>query len=474
MPEDTKRIFDLNDNDDQEVEDSFSPEQWDLLEKYSGLNIHELASEGVEIVSRETMGFHKDKDFENKPVYHLNKKNNVITTGNAMGILQLHDDKTHAAVRLQIRSRFDKSRRQFFLVYLLSKVFGGVWLATQIPSDDDSYWDILLALMFRQKFLEACAAGMFRYYHLERHNDMRYRGTFDMIRHLNSNIPFTGKIAYTTRDMSFDNPLNRLIRFALTRISKKWQWIISSDNDTYSYYQEIMQKTPSWDPNGLHSCIVNNQNRTPVQHPLYAQYYEPLRVLSLAILHEEGASPYDAQENGAQGFLFDGAWLWEEYMATLFNEKYKELGIHHQIQTASLFVTDTIKAGQGIIPDFIIRKGKTKSASFIGDTKYKHFDRKRGDEATGDYYQIITYMYRYNCRKGFLLFPYDNSGDGSEEKKEAFLGGYEREIDDSDTEKSFVVELGLEIPQNEPSFDLFQKAINNAEDRFIESIRKKK
>jgi 5-methylcytosine-specific restriction endonuclease McrBC regulatory subunit McrC len=460
-------VLDLKDNQyNQAVNTPLSPEQWNLLEEYSGLTIAGFASKGITALFRETSDFNKDEAAENTPVYRLTKQDKSITTGNAMGIVQLHSGT--CSLRLQIRSRFDQGAGQPFLLYLLSKVFGGVFLDSQIPSDDKAIWDILLALMFRQKFLEACAAGMFRQYRLERHNDMRYRGTFDMTRHLNTNIPFTGRIAYTTRSMDFDNPLNHLIRFALTKISKNWQWMITPDNDTYSYYQEIMQNTPSWNPNGLYSCIMNNQNRKPVRHPLYAQYYEPLRLLSLAILHEDGASPYDAQENDAQGFLFDGSWLWEEYIAALFNEKCKELGIHHQTTTERLFTKDDTKVGQGIKPDFIRKISGTKCASFIGDTKYKHFERKTGGEARNDYYQIITYMYRYSCKKGVLIFPYD----GGDDKKEKFLDGYKREIDDDDTKRSYVIELGVEIPKDKPDFELFQKAMDDSENRFIENIKK--
>jgi len=444
------------------------PDHAALLEKYSGKTLGEFASLGIQTIPPQAASAADDQTGRDDPVYRFNRDDNTIDAGNCMGIAQFHDTGTNAAVRLQIKSRFDNGPGQPFLLYLLSKVFGGTLLDTEIPSDDNALWDVILALMFRQKFRDACAAGLFRQYRLDRHNDMRYRGTFDISRHLNTNIPFTGAIAYNTRDISYDNPLNHLLRHTLNKTARKWPWLWSAEtNDVNALRDQIAQNTPTWNPNGVYSCVMNNRNRTPVRHPLYAQYYEPLRSLSLALLHDDGASPYDAQDDEAQGFLFDGAWLWEEYIAALFNEKCKELGIHHQTHTDSLFTDDGIKAGQGIIPDFISRKRGTKSASFIGDTKYKHFERKSSGEARGDYFQIITYMYRYNCRKGILIFPYD----GGDDNKETFLDGYAREIDNDGEDRSYVIELGLEIPRDKPDFESFQKAMEASEDRFIDRIR---
>jgi hypothetical protein len=68
---------------------------------------------------------------------------------------------------------------------------------------------------------------------------------------------------------------------------------------------------------------------------------------------------------------------------------------------------------------------------------------------------VITYMYRYSCKTGYLIFPID------EENKEDFLKGRERIIADRDGQ-SKVIELGLKIPQNARSFSEFQNKMKES------------
>ncbi|GBR72467.1 hypothetical protein HP1_128 [Candidatus Termititenax spirochaetophilus] len=56
---------------------------------------------------------------------------------------------------------------------------------------------------------------------------------------------------------------------------------------------------------------------------------------------------YGHEENKIYGILFDGAWLWEEYIAAVLKEN---TGIVHQTTRDKLFNTgdDDVKPGQGI------------------------------------------------------------------------------------------------------------------------------
>jgi 5-methylcytosine-specific restriction endonuclease McrBC regulatory subunit McrC len=391
-------VIDLKDNlPNQQIKVEYSHRN--LLEKYSGLCLNELASLGIQTIPPGLTGLPKDEVGKEEAVYHFSKDGNSINTGNCMGIMKFHNAETNTSVCLRIKSRFDKGKGQPFLLYLLSKVFGGVFFDQKIESKDDAFWDVILAMMFRQKLIDACAVGMFRQYRLERHNDMRYRGAFDISRHLNTNIPFVGKIAYNTRDISYDNPLNHLVRYALNKISKKWQWLSSSENkDMNALSNQIMQNTPSWNPNGLYSCIMNGQNRNPVRHPLYAQYYEPLRALSLALLHDDGASPYDAQDNEVQGFLFEGAWLWEEYLNTIL----KDRGYTHaenKTRKYPIYLFETDKYDR--YPDFF-------KEGFVLDAKYKGLDSNKKIDRD-DMHQIIAYMYVQKAQTGGFIYPCNKS-----------------------------------------------------------------
>ena len=57
------------------------------------------------------------------------------------------------------------------------------------------------------------------------------------------------------------------------------------------------------------------ENLKPIIHPYYTAY-KPLQNLCLSILRHKKIG-YGNSKNKAYGILFDGAWLWEEYLATI-------------------------------------------------------------------------------------------------------------------------------------------------------------
>jgi 5-methylcytosine-specific restriction endonuclease McrBC regulatory subunit McrC len=242
--------------------------------------------------------------------------------------------------------------------------------------------------------------------------------------------------------------------------SPQFNCLLHNNLDIITNIQKIILSTPTYKKNDRKKII--KANLKPVAHPYFIGY-KPLQKLCLQILRYEGIS-FANHKDTIYGLLFDGAWLWEEYIAKTLKENH--LDIAHQTTIDQLFVKcDDVKHGQGIIPDFITKIKGTHSASFIGDTKYKPMDTRTGTYARDDYFQIISYMYRYSCRKGYLLFPL------IEENKKEFMDGYKREIKNDDDKKSFVVELGLKIPQYQDTFVTFKKEIIDSEKKMINAIK---
>jgi len=144
-------------------------------------------------------------------------------------------------------------------------------------------------------------------------------------------------------------------------------------------------------------------------------------------------------------------------MAKVFEKRMP--AIQHKTSTDRLFLNDENHLVQGIIPDFIAYKEAPRTASFIGDTKYKHVDTRSNAAAREDYYQVITYMYRYECKTGYILFPC----------METEVYKWEGRI--ANTQKdSRIIELGLSIPQKAEGFSDFITQIKNAEQRFIDKL----
>ena len=60
---------------------------------------------------------------------------------------------------------------------------------------------------------------MYKQYITRKNNDANVRGVIDVNRHIRYNKPFNGKIAYSTREYSYDNDVTQLIRHTIEFIS---------------------------------------------------------------------------------------------------------------------------------------------------------------------------------------------------------------------------------------------------------------
>ena len=63
--------------------------------------------------------------------------------------------------------------------------------------------------------------GLFKKYVRNRYNDGNVKGTIDIARHIEKNTPFTGSVAYSQREFSYDNNLMELVRHTIEFIKRK-------------------------------------------------------------------------------------------------------------------------------------------------------------------------------------------------------------------------------------------------------------
>ena len=63
--------------------------------------------------------------------------------------------------------------------------------------------------------------GLYKEYQRFSHNDSHIKGVIDVVNHLKKNLPFTGNIAYTTREFTYDNPHMQLIRHTIEYIKNQ-------------------------------------------------------------------------------------------------------------------------------------------------------------------------------------------------------------------------------------------------------------
>ena len=371
-------------------------------------------------------------DQENS-LLHVNEVK--IKTGNVMGFLGF-SGKGSWGTQLEIRSRFtDNSKEDFFLHYLLERVFK-INLFNLDYSFNQSPGLDFLYLLFPYFLKKALGQGVFRSYQTFEKNDSAVRGAVNIPRHLRQNQPFKGSVAYRSREYSYDNSMTQLIRHTIECIRRKeiGPRILSLDEETRQGIKQIEMAT-----NGTYSLQkrqkVLQENIRPVHHPYYTQYRN-LQKLCLMILNHS-AIRYEESSNSLYGLLFDGAWLWEEYLATILCDA--KLG-------EKQFIHPTNKNRKGGIALFNNSKDDNEKISFskcyrriypdfyrenavcglqngmILDAKYKGLEQGL---VRDDLYQIISYMHTMKISCGGFLYPYQWAGETEELQYQCYkLAGY--------------------------------------------------
>ena len=358
-------------------------------------------------------------------------------------------NKTH----LTIRSRFaDDGKDDYFLHYMLQKVSKINLFNLQHSIDEDSVFDFLLYL-FPLYLKKAIRQGLFKQYITHKYNDANVKGVIDINRHIRFNEPFNGRVAYTTREYSYDNDVTELIRHTIEfiRSYNNYGDILNIDNDVRDAVSLITNATPGYLQNERQSIV--NRNIKPIAHPYYSEY-APLQRLCLQILRHEELK-YGQEKDEIYGVLIDAAWLWEEYLAIVLEGKYNHY-LKERGKTFKLFEN----ISQQIIPDYLSIDMKV-----VADAKYIHLDTEKSydeEKATAIYYKTITYMYRFCTNSAYLFYPHpDQNPSPISLKIKSEIAG---------VNGGTIIKLGLRIPANQSDYGSFVNSIRTYETDFISSL----
>ena len=374
-------------------------------------------------------------------IYAENENFVRIKSGNIMGFVGRKNQQ------LKIYSRFDNQKHDFFLHYMLQKVFSFNIFNLDFTSSEDNVFEFLV-YMFPAMLKIAMRQGVYKEYRRFRHNDANVRGTIDISRHIRENIPFRGTVAYNTREFSFDNSITELIRHTIEYIKTipSGDIILSSDKTVEDCIKKIVSYTPSY----IHTERIKiiQDNLRPRIHPFYKEY-TALQKLCVQILRQEEIK-YGTDDDRIYGILFDGAWLWEEYLNTLLCEK----GFIHpenKLGTGSIYL---FEHGGQRFPDFW-------KQDIVLDAKYKKLaiNGNRLDIERDDVHQIMAYMYRLKAPKGGIICPYvgdDNKVISQNMHKDSYLGSLSL--------------YALAIPKNCISYEDFVKRIVDNERVLLEEL----
>lgn len=308
---------------------------------------------------------------------------NLLKTNNLMGFIGL------SSGAIKITSRFtDNAEKDYFLHYMLQKVFLGQIVNLDIETNQsDNIWDFFYYL-FPHYLNQALLKGLYKEYIHKKYNDINVRGAIDVSRHIKKNSPFLGNIAYNTREHSYNNRITHLIRHTIEYIEKIpiGRFLLNTNSIIRENIETIKQLTPNYHIANKQKVMRDCKDKISNS---YWNDYEDLRNLCLKILNQEKLT-FDKSNDKVHGILFDGAWLWEEYLATFLPKDF----IHPDNRKGK----NGIKlASNGLLrfPDFY-----SKQKKIVMDAKYKRIAERRDDT-----HQMLAYMYGLEAEKAILIFP---------------------------------------------------------------------
>ena len=382
-------------------------------------------------------------DLKNSPDLEKDQKifetvNQEIKTGNVIGFLGYGQE------RLTISSRFSVKGDDYFLHYLLQKVLHINLTSLDVGlSPEDKLYQLLIYLF--PKYLQAALRkGLYKEYQRFFHNDSHVKGAVDVGNHLKKNLPFTGNIAYTTREFAYDNPLMQLIRHTIEYIKTQKSFGVMLDNNRETI-AEVTRVTSAYKLADCAKFIRINKTK-PLRHA-YFREYRKLQELCLMILNRE-KNGLGYQEQKIHGIIFDVSWLWEEYVYTLLPKGF--LHPRNKEKKGGILVFSDGK--RKVYPDFYDRERK-----IVLDAKYKKLEDTEKGINREDLFQLISYSYILEAEKAGLIFP-------------SIEQSVNIEIGKVEGHGVLLKKWSIQIPQKASSYSEFYKMMENSEENFKTNI----
>ena len=411
--------------------------------KIADKTLEQLEREGV-FVFPEIV---KDAEDITKDQMILQSVNDSYRSGNVMGFLGCGDE------RLIIESRFCGDREDYFFQYLLDQVleFPNI-VDLNVDADQNNRLFNFLLFLFPYYLKTAMRKGLFKNYIRHRYNDGNVKGTIDIARHITKNTPFIGNIAYSQRELSYDNYLMELVRHTIEYIKRKpyGNNLLTKVKDEVKL---VIEATPDYETYDRQKIIDTNK-KNAVRHAYFREYLALQRLCILILQHQKHQIGSGSRQ--IYGILFDGAWLWEEYVNSLIEDIF-----YHPMNKGGRGAQRLFGGNVGLIyPDFISRDKETR---IIADAKYKPID----NIGNKDYLQVLAYMFRFDAKKGYYLYP---EAEGTDDLRLWMNKGSTYEDNVMPREDVSITKHGLKIPAGAENYESFVLRMKTSECEFVETF----
>lgn len=287
-----------------------------------------------------------------------------------------------------IRSRFEDPERNAgeLFQFMLEKVL----LIPRLLWNKDTGMGVgsfraLLPYLFLRQLQEAYGVGAYRQYQSRPYNDSRPKGHIDIPRHIRLNpMMENGRVAYSTREYTADNPINHLILAAwqtiredpeLREITEK---LLKSKPEFYQPLKELSLELGVGNLNAAQKRQLLQQTNRPIVHQVYRRY-EAVRRTAVLILRHLGFNQPVEDHHTVTGMLFPMDLMWELLLEkTVFAQVQRRKIIRHISTQEKIPIlmplpkADPLSAKRTIKPDFMLDYDKVHcTAAAVMDAKYK-------------------------------------------------------------------------------------------------------
>lgn len=431
------KLFKIKDNTSRKKND-FS-DIGNLIDKIADKTLEQLEREGVFVFPEFVM----DADDLTKDQMILQSVNETFRSGNVMGFLGCGDE------RLIIESRFCGSDEDFFFQYLLDRVLDFPNIVNlESDADQNNRLFNFLLFLFPYYLKTAMRKGLFKKYIRNRYNDGNVKGSINIARHIEKNTPFTGNVAYNQREFSHDNNLTELVRHTIEFIKGKpygKNLLVRVKDDV----KLVIEATPRYEQYDRQKVIAANK-KNAVRHAYFREYRALQRLCLLILQHQKHQIGSGSRQ--IYGILFDGAWLWEEYINSLIGDAF-----YHPMNKGNTGAQRLFGGNIGLIyPDFISRDNEKR---IIADAKYKPID----NIGNKDYLQVLAYMFRFEAKAGYYLYP---EAAKTDDLQLWMNKGSTYEENVAPRDDICLTKHGLKIPINAENYEMFVAQMKTCEKEF--------
>lgn len=367
---------------------------------------------------------HKNGDTKKNPVCEIKKigEQYFVWTYQYAAEFEIPLGKETLKIRIEPRNLITRD----YYHRMLESVFN-FQVLDNISGKQSSSFILLYIMAFIGRVEQTIQRGVYREY-VDREENLHYlKERLLIAEHLRENRFAPDRVYCAFSELSSDNFINQTISQAFNCVKRAFK-----NSEIHTRIRKAQNRLCT---DELSDTPVNLNQIKSFRYNRTNKPYEEIMGYCYNILQNIGGSFGSADNLKYSAFYVDMNELFETYVGKLLSNKDTEIpGIKEiwdtvckcektdtdNTETWDNYYVETQDRGryylaedggafnQEVRPDFIIKKREDDSVAAVLDTKYKRlFDRQ--DLHYGihreDIYQVITYGYRFNTDKIFLIYP---------------------------------------------------------------------